>query len=304
MVLTVLTIGGTLLAVSLVAGTLILFQIQQAGSAADSAKALFAADSGVGFYLKNQASFPMGTTYDSLSGGAGLPAFLFENKATFEIEAIADLQAKIIGQSGNSKRAFLITTEAATQPLSCSDEFDVMFVISRPSSNANRDILRDWLRDFVNKLETDAPGDTLVRNRIGIVDYNQRSSSVRRNFTNQKFDILTAISNIPTSVDSSAHLFGGLLSAGLLINTADTIPDFMVIFLDRNPNVASESNIRNRINQLKNDGVTIIYVTPDGVSDATNLSDIASDPDLFFDPDYPDLFNPPDLNPDLVAPCP
>jgi hypothetical protein len=51
MVLTVLSLGGTLLGVTAIAGLLMLFQIRQATDLGNSAKAIFAADTGIEWAL-------------------------------------------------------------------------------------------------------------------------------------------------------------------------------------------------------------------------------------------------------------
>src|SRR3989344_1600154 len=111
MILTVLTLGGTLLSISLVAGLLILFQIRQSGDLANSTKALFAADAGVEWYLKHKGLVVHPYTFKSTDVDAplSLDPVLFSNGASFEVITQSELEAKVIGAAGSSKRAFLIS---------------------------------------------------------------------------------------------------------------------------------------------------------------------------------------------------
>lgn len=51
MMLTVVAIGGTLLAATTVAGLLVVYQVRQSSDAVNSAKAIFAADAGIDWAL-------------------------------------------------------------------------------------------------------------------------------------------------------------------------------------------------------------------------------------------------------------
>src|SRR3989344_3151027 len=115
MILTVLTLGGTLLSISLVAGLLILFQIRQSGDLANSTKALFAADAGVEWYLQHKGLLIHPYTFKSADGDLvlSLDPVLFSNGSSFEIITQNDLEAKVIGAAGSSKRAFLISVGAS-----------------------------------------------------------------------------------------------------------------------------------------------------------------------------------------------
>ena len=61
MLLTVLTIGGTILGATTLAGLLVLYQIRQSTDLANSAKAVFAADAGVEWGLYQIYSSASGT---------------------------------------------------------------------------------------------------------------------------------------------------------------------------------------------------------------------------------------------------
>ena len=53
MILTVLTLGGALLGATTIAGLLMLYQVRQGAYVSNSARALFAADSGIEWGLYN-----------------------------------------------------------------------------------------------------------------------------------------------------------------------------------------------------------------------------------------------------------
>jgi hypothetical protein len=115
MVLTVLTLGGALLGATTIAGLLMLYQIRQGADVAQSARAVFAADSGIEWGLYNllcqtdptKAPCPI----------AELPTF--RNGATVEVKCLDDngidvplcdpattVTIKSLGRSANVARAF------------------------------------------------------------------------------------------------------------------------------------------------------------------------------------------------------
>jgi len=112
MLLTVLVLGGSILAASTIAGYLTLLKIRTASDIANSAKAVFAADAGVEWELyKHIPPYnPAGYSKDdahSFSNGADFKSF-YDDQIKF---------IKSIGQAGNSFRAFGIELESATKTL-------------------------------------------------------------------------------------------------------------------------------------------------------------------------------------------
>ncbi|OGZ00507.1 MAG: hypothetical protein A2946_00870 [Candidatus Liptonbacteria bacterium RIFCSPLOWO2_01_FULL_53_13] len=103
MILTVVAIGGTLLAATTVAGLLVVYQLRQSSDAVNSAKAIFAADAGIEWGLY-QFFKP------ALAGGGG-PAF--SNSASVTISCFPGTSCKdastnlikVVGRSANAARA-------------------------------------------------------------------------------------------------------------------------------------------------------------------------------------------------------
>lgn len=123
MILTVLALGGAVLGATTIAGLLMLYQIRETTDLANSAKAIYAADSGIEASLYNW--FCEGPNGNGRTCPAPIPA-RFANGAKVNIsrycfnggqpvvpcnsEAVADSATfKSIGISGNSNRAFGLT---------------------------------------------------------------------------------------------------------------------------------------------------------------------------------------------------
>lgn len=115
MILTILALGGTLLGATTVAGLLTLYQIRNSTDLANSAKAIFAADSGIEWGLYN-FSCANGGSQDPCpapeEGDSG-----FENGSTVKVTclgkgSVLDCTSseansiKSVGSSGGSSRAF------------------------------------------------------------------------------------------------------------------------------------------------------------------------------------------------------
>jgi len=111
MLLTVLVLGASILAASTIAGYLTLLKIRTSSDIANSAKAIFAADSGVEWELYKQIKHnPLDYSEDE--------AHSFSNHASFK-SSYDDTSnvIKSIGESGDSFRAFAIGLEGATMTL-------------------------------------------------------------------------------------------------------------------------------------------------------------------------------------------
>jgi len=96
MLLTVIILGASMLAASTIAGYLMLLKIRQASDITNSAKAIFAADTGIEWDLYRRVK-------DNL-----YPKPQLTNGATFDVFAEAS-STKSIGHSSNISRAFEIT---------------------------------------------------------------------------------------------------------------------------------------------------------------------------------------------------
>ncbi len=112
MLLTTLVLSGVILAASTVAGLLMLYQIRQAGNAAQSASALAAADAGIEYEL-----------YKFMTQDCSVAAPVFKNGATVKTEALINDSGELIinsdGRGGKTFRSFRLNLGLYTDPLPC-----------------------------------------------------------------------------------------------------------------------------------------------------------------------------------------
>lgn len=107
MILTVLALGGTILGATTIAGLLMLYQLRSTSDVADSAKAIFAADTGIDWSLYKFA-YPSSTdSAPVFSNGASFTAECYDS--SFNVVDCRNPSSTVFrsfGQSGNSYRAF------------------------------------------------------------------------------------------------------------------------------------------------------------------------------------------------------
>lgn len=103
MLLTVLVLGGSILGASTIAGYLMLLKIRTSSDITNSTKAIYAADSGIEWELYKYFKDKPDYAQPALSNGASFIAT--------EGETI-----KVVGNAGNSYRAFEITFGTSTSP--------------------------------------------------------------------------------------------------------------------------------------------------------------------------------------------
>lgn len=97
MILAVLALGGAILGATTIAGLLMTYQIRQTTDAANSAKAIFAADMGLECGL-----------YNRFKGGSCPLVGILSNGATYEVTMTASaILSK--GTAATAKRAFFIS---------------------------------------------------------------------------------------------------------------------------------------------------------------------------------------------------
>jgi len=120
MLLTVLVLGGSILAASTVAGYLTLLKIRTSSDAANSAKALFAADTGIEWELCREIS-PNHSCLNPRIPDPAFPNGKLSNGATFTTSITTNPDGseniKSVGESNNIFRAFEIGTGGATNSL-------------------------------------------------------------------------------------------------------------------------------------------------------------------------------------------
>ncbi len=115
MLLTVLSIGGTILGATAIAGLLMLYQIRSATDFANSAKAVFAADSGTEWALYSFFNPTLTPSSPSFSNGSAVSVVCYDvNNAVTTCGATAPASTSAAsyaisrGTSLNTKRAFLV----------------------------------------------------------------------------------------------------------------------------------------------------------------------------------------------------
>lgn len=121
MLIATLTLGGVILGVTALAGVLMVYQIRASTDSANSAKALFSADSGIEWALYSYYAPPQGLL-PTFSNGAMLAANCYTGKDVLTTCDNADPAATssyVIakGSAGNTSRAFLVTFGTATATL-------------------------------------------------------------------------------------------------------------------------------------------------------------------------------------------
>ncbi|HUZ92794.1 MAG TPA: hypothetical protein VNG29_02220 [Candidatus Paceibacterota bacterium] len=108
MILTVLTLGGAILGATTIAGLIMTYQIRQTTDAADSAKAIFAADAGVECGLYQYFDDPT-----TLCPDGSLPKIA--NGATYSESINSSTQTLYSqGTAGTAQRAFIVLLGSAT----------------------------------------------------------------------------------------------------------------------------------------------------------------------------------------------
>jgi len=131
MLIAVLSLGGAILGATTVAGLLTLYQLRAANDSQNSAKAIFAADSGVewtlfDYYCGRAGRCVAGAPDDGQikPPASSLPSFV--NGATISIACVdangasspcsdaSTTEAVTVGASGNVKRAFAVQLVGAT----------------------------------------------------------------------------------------------------------------------------------------------------------------------------------------------
>jgi hypothetical protein len=107
MILTVLMIGGTILAATTVAGLLLTYQIRQSTNFANSAKAVFAADTGIEWGLYEHYFPASSHARPGLANGADFNVYCYDSVgATVDCGDASTILIKSIGSAGDVRRAF------------------------------------------------------------------------------------------------------------------------------------------------------------------------------------------------------
>jgi len=117
MLLSILTLGATILSVTTIAGLLMVYQIRQTTDFGSSAKSIFAADAGTEWALYSyfqQVAVPSPV----LSNGAVASVTCYDASSTqTPCTATTSVEAIAKGSAGSTKRAFLVTFAFASGTL-------------------------------------------------------------------------------------------------------------------------------------------------------------------------------------------
>jgi len=302
MILTVIVISSTLLGVASVGGLLILHQIRNSGNFTNSAKAIFAADAGVEWWL-HQYKKPGEATASS--------SVVFSNGSSFKVQELRPDKALVTGQAGNSKRAFLIEARPeATIP--CNTTLDLMIVLDRSGSidNNEREKIAASAKLFVEKIN---PSSSTAH--IGRVSFAE-DPSIDLHLTGDISAIRASIDNIVWT-NGATNMAGGLelahdelanrylnpLSGELEYDDHDRIilvpgewveaddnlsPDYIVVISDGETNYPPPSPTYDAYlaaEAAKSDGI-IIFVVGVGTNDSVSFylqNAIATSPDHYYD---------------------
>lgn len=123
MLIAVLTLGGAILGATSIAGILILYQIRSTTDSADSAKAIFAADSGLNWalYTYFEGGSLMSLPQPTLGNGATVSTTCYAIDGTTEpcdnSGPASTTSATAEGFSNGARREFLVDLVDATQTL-------------------------------------------------------------------------------------------------------------------------------------------------------------------------------------------
>lgn len=247
MLLVVMMISGIVLSVSLVAGILMIYQIRQAGNFTNSAKAIFAADAGVNWWFFSQTP-----SYNPAFSSSTVNAD-FGNGASFEIIELPNGTAKVVGQAGNSRRAFLVTSLAPHELIPCAAKLDMIILVDRSNSMLNMPIIKTKLKDFLDLL-----GVSASQAHVGQITFSAGTFwHITDNLTDAKSNV--DLINVNAGSDYANLASAIVLALAEFSNTGDLspidkipdhppnhaspnppagdYPDYMVIITDDRPNL-------------------------------------------------------------------
>ncbi|TSC81947.1 MAG: hypothetical protein G01um101420_730 [Parcubacteria group bacterium Gr01-1014_20] len=279
MLLVVMMISGVVLSISLVAGILMIYQIRQAGNFTNSAKAIFAADTGVGWWFFSQTpSYNPAYNSSSINGAFG-------NGASFEIVELPNGTAKIVGQAGNSKRALLVESLAVLPGSASCEPMDIVLLIDASfDGGSDLNAIKLAAKGFASDLSPSPQGT-----HIGAIGVDDAAPPVT--LMDDLTQINSAIDNIPNPiVGDDFNLAAGILGAHTALSEASDrlgVRDVIIILTGQRPNVpttapGAEALAQNQATSAKNDTdpisiVTILIDSPGAVTSAY-YSQMASHP--------------------------
>lgn len=319
MLLMVLILSGTLLSVAMISGLVMFFQIRQSGDFTNSAKAIFAAETGAEWWRmsirKPAATNPSSSTINAI--------LQTENNSSFEIFPVPGNpnQVKVVGTSGNSKRAVLVSLSGGKAIIDCSAGPDVVVVLDNSDSVTASNLANEKSAAiaFIDKL---LPSPLPINPaRVGIISF-ETIASVEHNLSGNKSSLNSAVNNIVLT-DGATNLDDALFQAtNQLTGSRDrsdaTNPDYIVAITDGDPTVFGHGSVSpscpspncpsaardaaaNTATAAKNLGIKIMAI---GIDTNSNTSDfllnrIVTDSSHYYEvADYSELV---DQLPDIIA---
>lgn len=245
MLLMVLVLTASLLSVAMISGLVMLFQIRQSGDFTNSAEAIFAAETGAEWW---RMSMRKGIAPPTPTSSTVNNILRNDNDSSFEIFPVAGNpnQVKIVGTSGNSKRALLVTVSGAKALIDCSTGPDVVLALDNSDSVTASNLVdeKSAAKAFVDKL-LPAP---LPPNpaRISIVSFEEIASLVLSRSSNEN-NLNSAIDNISltngaTNIDDALFIATSELTLPRDRSDASN-PDYIVLVSDGDPTVFGHGSV-------------------------------------------------------------
>lgn len=259
MILTVIVISGTLMGLAVIAGILMIYQLRQAGDFSNSAKAIFAADTGVNWWIYDKDPLPTITSSTVNS--------TFTNKASFEIIEVPPNGVKVIGQAGNSKRALLFQNLGGF----CKPDIILAFEKSRRINLADWNNNKESLKEFATFSLNANPAIIM-----GLVSFHSDGNPDISPPTSTLSAILATIDsigrgdlgiNLRDAINKSDDVLNDSSPSGPLDREPDSeAPDFLVIVIAHDPTIPVGNTYRNTktaADNAKAKGVEIFVVGVD-----------------------------------------
>ncbi len=258
MVLTALVLGGTLLSVALIAGLLMLYQIKQAGDFTNSAKAVFAAETGLEWWLHCNKTGPPCVNTSSIT---------LDNGAIFEVIDLGGGRARIIGTAGNSRRALQVDPQGAAL---CAPAPDVMLIVDRSGSIAGfQGVYESGLRYLVNETASSSNASAY----FGLVNASTTATFALHltsdtSTINAATDAVNSYSGVFDLVDAINLAHNELIDPGYDRDDSTNV-DYIIVITDTPIPAAQQAVTTNAAVSAKSDGISIVVF---GIDDPEDLA--------------------------------
>ena len=289
MLLMVLILTSTLLSVAIISSLTMLFQIRQSSDFTNSAKAIFAAETGAEWWrydIRKQSGSGAPITSQSINAS-------LSNGSSFEIFPTGNPnQVKIVGTAGNSKRAVLVTIQTPKGLLACNtdQQIDLVMIIDMTATQPNTDLIETAGRAFIDKIMVGATsnvhvGVTQVKNIVEVITnltadrgWVDISISALSLYTWPNFVLHQAIDNAIIQLGSPVY-----------DRDDNPAPDAILIITDSPPS-SPTGTVTTQSDNAKNENIKIYVVNVGSANDPTFLKSISSGDGYYFESsDYSNL---------------